>query len=231
MKKFGLIGGCGPESTVPYYMNIVNGVKERVGKDFFPHMTIESVSCFEVSPMATNGQLEELTEYFLKAINNLKACGCDFAAIGCNTGHIVFDRLEPISPLPLVSIVTATTQEAQDRGYKKVLLLGTKATMEKDFFKDDFRRAGIEVAIPYPEDIEQVHAIIFGELEAGIVKPESVAFIKGIVEKMQAQEGIQAVVLGCTELPMLFQAMPDLQVPQLDTLAIHIDRIIKVIME
>lgn len=102
MKKLGLIGGVGPESTVPYYKGIVFGVKDRVGHDFFPRITIESMSCFDVVPMSVAGKKQELVDYFLDGIKSLAAAGCDFAALSCYTGHMVFEELEKVSPIPLV---------------------------------------------------------------------------------------------------------------------------------
>ncbi len=111
MRKLGLIGGCGPESTVPYYLGIVNGVRECVGEPFFPNMTIESLSCFDVMRMADAGERDALADYFMTGIDALVAAGCEVAALGCNTGHLVFDELRQRSPIPLVSIVEATRDE------------------------------------------------------------------------------------------------------------------------
>lgn len=94
MKKLGLVGGMGPESTIPYYHDIVYGVKEKAGKDFFPDLTIESVNVFEVLRLCGEEKYDELTEYLMKAINNLIKSGADFAALSANTPHIVFDRLK-----------------------------------------------------------------------------------------------------------------------------------------
>ena len=116
MKKLGLIGGVGPESTIPYYRSIVNGVKDRVGRPYLPPLTIESLSCFEVIRMSSESDTEGLTAYLLAGIRNLAAAG---AALACNTGHLVFDELQKASPIPLVSIVEATCAEAVRRGYKK----------------------------------------------------------------------------------------------------------------
>ena len=135
MKKLGLIGGVGPESTIPYYRSIVNGVKDRVRRPYLPPMTIESLSCFEVIRMSSEGDTEGLTAYLLAGIRNLAAAGAEVGALACNTGHLVFDELQKTSPIPLVSIVEATCAEAVRRGYKKVGLIGTSATMEADFFK------------------------------------------------------------------------------------------------
>lgn len=143
MKKLGLIGGVGPESTILYYKGIVYGVKERVGKPYLPPLTIESLSCFEVIRMSSEGDAAGLTAYLLAGIHNLAAAGAEVGALACNTGHMVFDELQKVSPIPLISIVDTSCAEAMRKGYQKVGLLGTSATMEADFFKRPFRKAGI----------------------------------------------------------------------------------------
>lgn len=180
MKKLGLIGGVGPESTVPYYKGIVFGVKDRVGHDFFPRITIESMSCFDVVPMSVAGKKQELVDYFLDGIKSLAAAGCDFAALSCYTGHMVFEELEKVSPIPLVSIVEATLDEAKKRGYKRVLLLGTKATMEDGFFQKPFLRDGVDVVTPDAATRDWVADHIMNELEQGIVKDDTAAAFREI---------------------------------------------------
>lgn len=229
MKKLGLIGGVGPESTIPYYRAIVNGVKERVGKPYLPPLTIESLSCFEVIRMSGEGDTEGLTAYLLAGIQNLAAAGAEVGVLACNTGHMVFDALQKASPIPLVSIVEAACAEAVRRGFGKVGLMGTAATMEADFFKKPFRKAGIEVVTPNGEERAYIADRILGELEMGIVREDTAKHILKIMEHMAAEQQIEAVILGCTELPLLF-AERKAPVPLLDTMQIHIDALIDTIM-
>lgn len=229
MKKLGLIGGVGPESTIPYYRGIVNGVKDRVGKPYLPPMTIESLSCFEVIRMSSEGDTEGLTAYLLAGIRNLAAAGAEVGALACNTGHLVFDELQKASPIPLVSIVEATCAEAVRRGYRKIGLLGTTATMESDFFKAPFRRAGIEVVTPNAEERSYIADRILNELEVGIVSEQTAAHVLAIMRDMAVQQQIEAVVLGCTELPLLFERRM-VRIPLLNTMQIHIKALIDAIM-
>lgn len=134
MKKLGLIGGMGPESTIPYYRDIVYGVQKALGKPTFPELSIESVNVFKVLGLCGEKKYDELTEYLMSAIRNLSNSGADFAALSANTPHIVFDRLNEQSPIPLISIVEATCEEANRRGLKKIGLLGTIFTMTGEFF-------------------------------------------------------------------------------------------------
>lgn len=119
MKKLGLVGGMGPESTIPYYHDIVYGVQEAMGKSIFPELSIESVNVFNVLKLCDEKKYDELTEYLMRAINNLVKSGAEFAALSANTPHIVFDRLKEQSPIPLISIVETTCEEAKHRELKE----------------------------------------------------------------------------------------------------------------
>ena len=153
MKKLGLVGGMGPESTIPYYHAIVYGVKDRIGKNFFPNLTIESVNVFEVLKLCNEQKYDELTDYLMRAIRNLIKSGADFVALSANTPHIVFDRLKEQSTVPLVSIVEVTCDEAVRLNKHKVGLLGTIFTMTDDFFKKPFLSSNIEIIIPTTEEM------------------------------------------------------------------------------
>lgn len=230
MKKLGLIGGVGPESTIPYYRGIVYGVQKKVGEPYFPPLVIESLSTFEVIRMSSQGLREDLTAYLLAGIRNLEAAGADFAALACNTGHMVFEELQAQSRIPLVSIVEVACAEAKRQGFTKLGLLGTMATMDGTFFKRPFEQTGIEIVTPLSEEKELIAQKITEELELGVVKPETVSAFQKIVERMGKDDGIQAVVLGCTEMPMLFEKAA-LTVPVLDTMQLHIAALVDKIME
>lgn len=230
MKKLGLVGGMGPESTIPYYHDIVYGVQNRVGKDFFPNLTIESVNVFDVLRFCREEKYDELVEYLMKAVNNLVQSGADFAALSANTPHIVFKRLQEKSTVPLVSIIEATRDEAIRLGLHKLGLLGTVFTMTGDFFKEPFYGSGIEIITPAVEEMEFVNSKIVSELEHGIVKEETLSGFQKIIERMKSDNGIEAIVLGCTELPLLLndEVSP---VPCLDTMKIHVEKLIEMIVE
>lgn len=229
MKKLGLVGGMGPESTIPYYHDIVYGVQQRLGKDCFPNLTVESVNVFDVLRLCGERKYDELTDYLLRAIRNLAQSGADFAALSANTPHIVFDRLEALSPIPLMSIIESTCREAEKRNLKKIGLMGTIFTMTEDFFKRPFLRRGMAIVVPTDAEMAYVHQKISSELEHGIVKEETLDRFQSILTRMQAEEQIEAIVLGCTELPLLLndQVTP---VPCLDTMKIHIQDIIDAIL-
>ena len=230
MKKFGLVGGMGPESTIPYYHDIVYGVQEALGELIFPELSIESVNVFEVLRLCGEKQYDKLTEYLMGAINNLAKSGADFAALSANTPHIVFDKLKEQSPIPLISIVEATCEEAKLRGLKKIGLLGTIFTMTGEFFKAPFVKNGIQIIVPTESEIELVNDKISTELELGIVKEETLVSFQKVISRMKGEDGIEAIVLGCTELPLLLndEVSPVLC---LDTMQIHVRSIVKTIVE
>ena len=230
MKKLGLVGGIGPESTIPYYHDIVYGVKERVGKNFFPNITIESINVFEVLRLCKEQNYEDLVNYLSLAINNLSAAGAEFAALTGNTPHIVFEELKDRSPIQLVSIVDAAADEAEQKGLKRLGLIGTEVTMKGDFFKRPFIANGIDIIVPAAAEIDYINEKIANELEIGIVRQETQQEFMKIIEKMQQEENAQALILGCTELPLLFKNI-SANILLLDTMKIHVNKLIDMILE
>ena len=170
MRKLGLIGGMGPESTIPYYHDIVYGVQKKIGQSVFPTLTIESVDVFHVLNLCGDKDYDGLTDYLMSAINNLISSGADFVALSANTPHIVFDRLQAQSSVPMISIVEAACLEAQRRNYQKIGLLGTEFTMKEDFFKAPFIKSGMKIVVPSSTEMDFVSEKISSELELGIVK-------------------------------------------------------------
>lgn len=230
MKKLGLVGGMGPESTIPYYHDIVYGVQEKLGKDCFPELTIESVDVFNILKLCSEKRYDELTDYLMIAINNLIKCGADFAALSANTPHIVFDRLQEKSTIPLVSIVDSTKDEAIRANKKKIGLLGTIFTMTGDFFKAPFYNSNIEIIVPTKNEMDFVNNKISTELERGIIKNDTLKSFQKIISRMKDEDGIEAIVLGCTELPLLLNDKVS-PVPCLDTMKIHVQALVNMIVE
>ena len=229
MKKLGLVGGMGPESTIPYYHDIVYGVQEKSGKELFPNLTIESVNVFDVLALCKEEKYEELTDYLLTAISNLEKSGADFVAMSANTPHIVFDRLKEKVQVPMVSIIEATRDEAVRQKKKRLGLLGTVFTMKGEFYKKPFWESGIEIITPTEEEMFFVNEKIASELEKGIVKEETLQAFQNIIQRMVKENSIEAVILGCTELPLLLndEVSP---VPCLDTMQIHVRKLVDMIL-
>lgn len=225
MKKLGLIGGIGPESTILYYKKLVYGLQEKVGHRFFPNLVIESLNVFDVLDFCEKNNHEGLVKYLMMGINNLIAADAEVIALTGNTPHIVFEQLQSQSKVPLISIVEATKNEAQHQGYTKVGLLGTKFTMQEEFFKSSFIKAGISIVTPHNDEQLFIADKISTELEHGVVSDETQKVMLQIVQRMHDEDGIEAIVLGCTELPLIFMdtALP---IPTLDTLEIHIQKML-----
>ena len=227
MKKLGLIGGMGPESTIPYYHDIVHGVHARAGR--FPLMSIESVDVFHVLRLESEGRLDELADYLSVAIERVANAGAEVGALCANTPHIVFEELQARSAIPLVSIVDACRDEARRREFSKLGLLGTMPTMEGDFYHRAFRAAGMELAVPDADDRRYVARKISEELEFGILREDTRVGLASVVRRMRDEEGIQAVVLGCTELPLILNDGVTC-VPCLDTINIQVASLIEAIL-
>lgn len=229
MNKLGLIGGTGPESTIEYYKGIEYGVQKKSGKNFFPNLVIESLSVFDVLGFCEKQDYAGLIEYLIKGMKNLAAAGAEYAALTGITPHIVFDELSKESPIPVISMVDTAGDYAVERGYKKICLLGTLPTMNGIFFRKSFAERGVEVVTPNEEEKNYIGRKIETELEFGKVLPETQKEFKRIAERIIREENVQAVVLGCTELPLIFAGV-DLPVPYIDVMQVHIGALVDLIL-
>ena len=225
MKKLGLIGGTGPESTVVYYHDIVYGVQKRAGETVFPNLTIESLNVFDVLGFCARGEYDALTRDLAAGVERLAAAGAEFAALTGITPHIVFDALQARSPIPLVSMVETSCASARRQGCARLGMLGTYPTMTGDFFQKPFAASGISVVTPNEAERTYIGEKIEQELEYGRIVPETQTEILRIVRRMAEEDGIEAVVLGCTELPLLFAGLEP-PVPCMDVMQIHIAALI-----
>lgn len=230
MKKLGLIGGVGPEATLQYYKEIEYGVMKKLGASVLPEITIESLSCFRMIPYGDAQDYDGMEKYILGAIRTLEKAGCDFIAMACCTGHMVFDRVSKKSRIPMLSLVQATADEAKKKGFSKLLLLGTGGTMKDSFFKKPFEKTGIQICTPTKEDCEWISWHIENELEHGIVTDKARRKFIEIANEGHSKLNADAVILGCTELPMVYSGV-HLEIPALDATELHIQKIIEKIIE
>lgn len=226
MKKIGLVGGTGPESTLMYYKELNSKIDEATGGKNMPELAIESVNFRKAWELVSTQQYKELADYLSEKVNKLAEGGAEIISLTAATMHIVFDEIEKNTKVSLVSIPKAVCNEAMKRGYKKVGLLGTIFTMEQDFMKKDLLQAGIDVVVPDKNEREVVAKKIFEELEFGIVKDSTLQEFNEIIRKMQDEHKIEAIILGCTELPLLLNDT-NCPLPCLDSVAIHIERIVE----
>ena len=230
MRKLGMVGGTGPESTISYYRAVTAGVQAIEGPHSLPPLAIESLSVFEVLGYCSREDYDGLTEYLLSAIERLATAGAEVATLTALTPHIVFDRLRSKSPVPLISAVETTRDAALQRGTGRLVLLGTEYTMTQDFFTRPLRDAGLEVLTPSQAEIAYIQNKIVDELEHGIITDETRDGFVAIIKRLRDEHGGQQVVLGCTELPLLLDDSTS-PLPCLDPVEIHTRALVASITE
>ncbi len=221
MQKIGIIGGLGPEATADYYKRIVAFFHHHNQSLSAPEIIIYSVDIAELFKFVSEGRWKPLAEWLASKVVALNSAGADFAVISANTPHIVFDQVQAQSPLPLISIVEATLESAKSAGLKKVGLLGTKFTMQSNFFGDRFAKEGIAVVVPSDQEQQYIHDKLVSEIELGILKDATRQELLSIITSMKNRCAIDAVILGCTELPLILNEGAS-EVPFLNTTAIHV---------
>lgn len=226
MKKIGLVGGTGPESTLMYYKELNSRIDKITDGKAMPDIVIESVDFRKAWDYVCAERYDLLTDYLSEKVTSLQNSGAEVISLTAVTMHIVVDDIIAKTGADLISIPKAVCNEALSKGYKKIGLLGTIFTMEKDYMKKDFLEAGIEVYVPDKEDRDLVAKRIYEELEVGIVKDSTLKELQDIIAKMRDEDGIEAVVLGCTELPLILNS-GNCPVPFLDSVEIHINELIK----
>ena len=229
MKKIGLVGGTGPESTLMYYKELNSRIDKITDSKQMPDVAIESVNFRKAWNYVVEKQYDSLTDYLAEKVRNLEFTGCQVIALTAATMHIVYDDIVQKTGIKLISIPKSVAEEIVKKGYKKVGLLGTIFTMEQDYMKKDLIKAGIEVCIPEKSDRELVAKRIYEELEVGIVQDTTLKEFTSIIEKMKKEQGIQAVILGCTELPLLLNK-GNCPVDYLDSVDIHLQKLIELAM-
>ena len=220
MKTIGLLGGMSWESTVLYYQLLNEGVRERLGGLHSAKILMHSVDFAEIEQYQVNGQWDEAGNQLAAAAHGLEQSGADMILICTNLMHKIAPIIESQITVPLLHIADAAGQVIKGQGLKKVGLLGTRYTMEEDFYRqrllDNF---DLDVIIPAPEDREYIHQTIFHELCQGKFTDESRQNYLAIIDKLRAQ-GAEGVILGCTEIPLLVR-QEDTDLPLFNTAALH----------
>jgi aspartate racemase len=225
MKTIGIIGGIGPESTVDYYKEIIAAFNTKYAALAYPEIIVYSANLNELMGIVQSKNWPLLSEWLLEKIAALQRAGAEFAAIASNTPHIVFDKIKLKSPIPLLSIVEATCNQANDMRLKNIGLIGTQLTMTEDFYKQPFAAKGMSVVVPSDADQQFIHHKLFSEIELGIFKESTKAELLAIVKRMVDKDKIDSLILGCTELPLILTESK-FDIPFLNTTAIHCDKIV-----
>jgi aspartate racemase len=226
MKTVGIIGGIGPESTIDYYRAIIATYREQKPDGSYPSIIINSIDLKKIVDLITANELAKVTEYLVAELQKLARAGADCALLAANTPHIVFEEIRLQSPIPLVSIVQATCDAAKALGLKRVGLFGTRFTMQGRFYPDVFSKAGITLVVPEPDEQTYIHDKYMNELLKGIILPETRERLLTIVDRLKEREGIQGLILGGTELPLILRDVNDRGIPFLDTTQIHVKALV-----
>lgn len=220
MKTIGLIGGMSWESTMPYYRIINETVRDRLGGLHSARIVLISVDFHEIERLQSNGQWDEAGDLMADAARSLELAGADFVVLCTNTMHKVAHAIQSAVAIPMLHIADPTAAAIKRAGFSRVGLLGTRFTMEQDFYRHRLEEQhGIEVLVPNDADRADVHRIIYDELCLGTVLPASRTLYCDIITRL-VDRGAEAIILGCTEISLLIGAS-DVKIPLFDTTAIH----------
>jgi aspartate racemase len=219
MKKLGLIGGISWVSTADYYRFINEGINRQLGGVNFAECIIYSFNYSDIKRNNENNDWETTFNMLSKACQSLKNSGAEGIVLCANTMHLIADRIQESVNLPLIHIATETAKEIKKSNLKKVGLLGTKFTMELDFFKDKLTALDIDAIIPESDDRDFIHDTIFNELGKGLILDSTKKRYLAIIEKL-INNGAEGIILGCTEIPLLVK-QEEVKVPVFDTALIH----------
>ena len=225
MNKIGLVGGISWVSTMDYYKFINEGVNAKLGGLDFAECIIYSLNFGDIQAISWDNSFELL----LNACESLKKSGVDSIVLCANTAHLFADKLQQTINLPIIHIGAETAKAVNKQGFKKVGLLGTKFTMEMDFYRNKLEEYGLEVLIPKKQKTrDYIQHTVKEELGVGFINPETkknyISIVKDLVEN-----GAECIILGCTEIPMLI-SQDDFSVPIFDTTKIHSQAIVEYIL-
>jgi aspartate racemase len=226
MRTAGMIGGLGPESTVDYYRSIIGRYRVRKPVGGYPHLIVNSLDVDKGIALVDSGRLGDLADYLATGMESLVRAGADFAFIAANTPHVVFDEVQRRSAIPLLSIVRAASDYAKVLGLKRLGLFGTGFTMRASFYPEEFQRVGAALVRPKEAEQEFIHRKYIDELLNNRFLPETRTQILSIAQRMKDQDGIEALVLAGTELPLLLRDSGTPGIQFLDTTLIHVEAIV-----
>lgn len=219
MKTIGMIGGMSWESTLPYYRLVNETVRENLGGLHSARLVLYSVDFHQIERLQHRGDWDQAGAAMAQAARALHAAGADFLVLCTNTMHKVAGAIEAAAPIPFLHIADPTAAAITAAGLRRVGLLGTRFTMEQDFYRERLRRHGIEVDVPAPDERAEIHRVIYEELCQGRVLDASRDAYRRIIAGLK-QRGAEAVILGCTEISLLI-GPGDTDIPLFDTTALH----------
>lgn len=230
MKTIGLIGGMSWESSLEYYRIANRMVKEKLGEPHSCKIIMYSVDFAEFEKLQHEGKWGLLTDKMVDVATKLEKAGADLILICTNTMHKMASDIEEIIGVPLLHIADAAAEEIKVNNMNKVGLLGTKFTMEQNFYKGRLKeKHGIDVVIPNEQEREVVHQTIYKELISGVIKEKSRKQFKKIINNLR-ENGAEGVILGCTEIPLLIKD-EDSEIPVFDTTMLHVRKAVDLALE
>jgi aspartate racemase len=230
MKMLGIIGGLGPESTIDYYRLIIAAYRQRTKDDSYPPLIINSIDLQKIIRLMEAEDYATVADTIVAEVQKLARAGAEFGLISSNTPHVAFDEIRRRAAIPLISIVEATCEHALSRGLTKLGLFGSGFTMKARFYPEIFARRGIAVLMPGPSEQAYIHRKYMDELVKGVFLPETRAELIRIVDRMKKQDGIQGLILGGTELPLILRDAPGCGIPFLDTAQIHVNAAVQEVL-
>jgi aspartate racemase len=202
MKRIGILGGMGPESTIIYYQHITRTYYERFGNYAYPEILIYSVNFQKFINLFTNGKWDQVEEDVVQGLDRLQRAGADFGIMATNTLHHVFEKVEGRSSLPLISIIDSVLEAIRNEKLQRVGLLGTIFTMTQGFYAQKLAKSGIQTLVPSEDEQQKIQQIIVSELTIGQTRKESRDFFLKVIRGLE-KRGAQGIILGCTEIPLL----------------------------
>lgn len=223
--KIGMVGGIGPESTTDYYQRLIRRYRDTVDPDGYPQLVIDSIDMTAMLSIITEEDWDSLAAMLLGSIDALHKAGAGLGFIASNTPHVVFDKVQSMSPIPLVSIVESALSETQRLGIRKAALLGTGFTMRSGYYQAEFERCGIALAVPNENERNYIEDKLFSEIELGVFRDDTREGLLDIVRRMIREDGIDGVILGCTELPLILTQDAYEGVSFINTTAVHVERV------
>ncbi len=231
MKTIGIVGGLSAESAAHYYLTITRTHQARTGNSFYPEIRLHSVNFGLWTSWAQAGRWDTIGESLVSVAHRLQLAGADFGLIASNTMHLAFDYVRRESPIPFLSLIDVVAADLVRRGVTRVAITGTGFTMSSRLYADGLTPHGVEVIAPEPADHDLIHGAIYAELVHGLFREETRAAVLGAIGRL-AERGAQAVIMGCTEIPLLL-AGHDARaaLPLVDTAALHVAAAYEMAME
>ncbi len=226
MKKIGIIGGLGPESTLTYYKGIIEAFTPTYSRSGYPEISIESLDLRSIVAMMKAGAWDEIAQKVAKHCELLHRNGAQIGAIASNSPHRVFDEIQSMTALPLIDIVEAVCTYSADRGLKRLGLLGTQPTMSSDFYQRVFDRRDIQLVSPPSKEQAYIQDKLDTEIEFGIFEADTKSGLLSIIRDLGQAHRLDGVIMGCTELPLIIQP-EDVDLHYVNSTQIHIAQIVE----